>query len=141
MYHNCSSGGYTRGSRSRSNSGTNQNNRSHGLDPLIPLIYTVHDRAGNSFGKKLTKRIVGVLGNIGDRLVIGSLVRLGYRGDFFLGIILIGKRTTVGEEDFAYKMSSGRRNNLYVAIISFLYLEVKKNSAPQNEVRRNAVYK
>ena len=100
------------------------------------MIYTVHDSAVNSFGKKLTECIVGVLGNIGDRLVISSLVRLGYRGDSFLSIILIGESSAIREENLAYKLSCGRRNNLYVAIISFLYLKVKKNSAPQNEVRR-----
>ena len=76
--------------------------------------------------EKLSESIVGVLGNIGDRLVISSLIRLGYRGDSFLGIILVGESSAIGEKDLAYKLSRGSRINLYVAIISFLYLKVKK---------------
>ena len=44
----------------------------------------------------------------------------------FLGIILVGESSAIGEKDLAYKLSRGSRINLYVAIISFLYLKVKK---------------
>ena len=75
---------------------------------VVIILHTVYDRAVNSFGKKLAESIVGVLGNVDNRLVISSLVRLGYRGDSFLGIILIGESSAIREENLAYKLSCGR---------------------------------
>ena len=85
-----------------------------GQDVAVVIIgHGIDHRAADRFGKKLTESIVGVLGNIGDRLVISSLIRLGYGGDSFLGIILI------------------RNSSVIKDIISFSSKHVNKNFAPQ----------
>jgi len=78
------------------------------------ISHTVYNMTVKTLCEKLSESIVGVLGNIGDRLVISSLIRLGYRGDSFLGIILIREHSTIGEKDLAHELSCGRRLNLYV---------------------------
>ena len=73
--------------------------------------------------EKLSQSIISILGS-----TVCTVYNLG---NTLLCIILILNGSSVRKKYSAYKLSCGRGINFYVAIISFLYLKVKKNSAPQ----------
>ena len=79
--------------------------------------HRVDDGAVYCFCKKLSLRIVGVFGLVSNRFVIRSLIRLGYRGDSFLGVVFIRKRSAVRKGNATDELRRCRRPQLFVFLV------------------------
>ena len=73
---------------------------------VVIVLHTVHDGTVHRLGEELSECVVGVLGLARNRLIVGSLVGLGYSGNSFLSVILICERSAVGQKDLADKLGS-----------------------------------